>query len=197
MNTIFTSQLQVPTSNLKKPNATEATMLSQLRGLIPLLSLLAPLAAQSTTNNSTSGSTSSSSSSSSASSSSSTTSTYSCIDPSLPYASQVHRGQNTTICLYVGPSGNWNADITYKRFSVNMVADEFSSYRIPGCESSQGRILVLCLTHNFITILLQLMLRKCGRMSFSLCAYLVSMFGGDGIRSFIYTVLLLELSSLF
>jgi hypothetical protein len=78
-----------------------------------------------------------------------------------------------------------------------MVADEFSSYRIPGCESSQGRIVVLCLTHNFITILLQLMLRKCGRMSFSLCAYLVSMFGGDGIRSFIYTVLLLELSSLF
>ena len=63
-------------------------------------------------------------------------SSYSCIDPNLPY-SEVYRGQNTTICLYAGPSGNWNSDISYKRFAVNLVADEFSSYTIPGCELQQ------------------------------------------------------------
>ncbi|KAL7489282.1 hypothetical protein ACHAW6_014867 [Cyclotella cf. meneghiniana] len=86
--------------------------------LLPLLSILTPLLAQSTSNSTSGGST--------------TTSSYSCVDPRQPYAAQVNRGQNTTVCLYVGPSGSWNADITYKRFSVNVVADEFSSYRIPG-----------------------------------------------------------------
>jgi hypothetical protein len=96
------------------------TMICPFLYLLPLLSILTPLLAQSTSNSSSSGST--------------TTSSYSCVDPRQPYAAQVNRGQNTTVCLYVGPSGSWNADITYKRFSVNLVADEFSSYRIPGCE---------------------------------------------------------------
>eukprot|EP00956_Cyclotella_meneghiniana_P020635 scaffold36680_cov51-Cyclotella_meneghiniana.AAC.4 len=61
----------------------------------------------------------------------STSSSYSCIDPSLPH-STVFKGQETTICLYAGPGGDWNSDISYKRFPVNLVADEFSSYKIPG-----------------------------------------------------------------
>jgi hypothetical protein len=46
----------------------------------------------------------------------------------------VRRGETTTVCLYVGPAGNWNNNVSYKRFSVNLVADEFSSYQIPGCK---------------------------------------------------------------
>lgn len=61
---------------------------------------------------------------------------YSCIDPLNLYTTEVRKGENTTVCLYVGPDGDWNSDISYKRFSVNLVADEFSSYRIPGCEFS-------------------------------------------------------------
>ncbi|EED87213.1 predicted protein [Thalassiosira pseudonana CCMP1335] len=57
---------------------------------------------------------------------------YSCIDPLNLYTTEVRKGENTTVCLYVGPDGDWNSDISYKRFSVNLVADEFSSYRIPG-----------------------------------------------------------------
>lgn len=60
---------------------------------------------------------------------------YDCFDPTAP--SLVRRGQSTTVCLYVGPGGDWNSDIEYKRFSVNFVADEFSSYNVPGCKFDQ------------------------------------------------------------
>ena len=57
---------------------------------------------------------------------------YDCFDPTAP--SLVRRGQSTTVCLYVGPGGDWNDATNYKRFSVNLVADEFSSYNVPGCK---------------------------------------------------------------
>jgi len=58
---------------------------------------------------------------------------YDCIDPGNPeLTSIVRRGEITTLCLYVGPEGDWNDNIEYKRFSVNLQADEFSSYHIPG-----------------------------------------------------------------
>lgn len=60
---------------------------------------------------------------------------YDCIDPQNPgLTSRVEIGQNTTVCLYTGPDGDWNSNIQYKRFSVNLVADEFSNYKVPGCE---------------------------------------------------------------
>lgn len=60
---------------------------------------------------------------------------YDCIDPQNPgLTSRVEIGQNTTVCLYAGPDGNWNSNIQYKRFSINLVADEFSNYKVPGCE---------------------------------------------------------------
>jgi hypothetical protein len=62
-------------------------------------------------------------------------SSYDCVDPSNRGGTHVvRRGEPTTVCLYVGPAGNWNSNINYKRFAVNLKADEFSSYRIPGCE---------------------------------------------------------------
>ena len=65
----------------------------------------------------------------------STITSYDCVDPNdRERTHQVRRGDLTTICLYVGPDGDWNSDINYKRFSVNLVADEFSSYDVPECE---------------------------------------------------------------
>jgi len=62
-----------------------------------------------------------------------TTNSYDCIDPNNRERTvALRRGDITTICLYVGPDGNWNDDVKYKRFSVNLIADEFSSYRVPG-----------------------------------------------------------------
>mmetsp|Transcript_34590 Transcript_34590/g.63857 ORF Transcript_34590/g.63857 Transcript_34590/m.63857 type:complete len:421 (-) Transcript_34590:283-1545(-) len=58
---------------------------------------------------------------------------YDCIDPANPeITSTLRRGDLATLCLYVGPDGDWNNNIEYKRFSVNLKADEFSSYHIPG-----------------------------------------------------------------
>eukprot|EP00571_Detonula_confervacea_P012126 CAMPEP_0172313488 /NCGR_PEP_ID=MMETSP1058-20130122/20296_1 /TAXON_ID=83371 /ORGANISM="Detonula confervacea, Strain CCMP 353" /LENGTH=272 /DNA_ID=CAMNT_0013027145 /DNA_START=53 /DNA_END=871 /DNA_ORIENTATION=- len=58
---------------------------------------------------------------------------YDCVDPSnREIAHVVRRGEITTICLYVGPDGDWNSNIDYKRFSVNLISDEFSSYEVPG-----------------------------------------------------------------
>lgn len=58
---------------------------------------------------------------------------YDCVDPNnreLTYL--LRRGENTTVCLYIGPDGDWNSkDVKYKRFTFNMIADEFSSYEIP------------------------------------------------------------------
>ena len=61
---------------------------------------------------------------------------YACIDPSNPaMTTHVYRGEDTTICLYAGPGGNWNSGgVEYTRFAVNLKADEFSSYKIPKCE---------------------------------------------------------------
>lgn len=60
-------------------------------------------------------------------------SAYDCFDPNNREVTQrVRRGELTTICLYVGPGEDWNgSDISYTRFSVNLVADEFSSYEVP------------------------------------------------------------------
>lgn len=60
---------------------------------------------------------------------------YDCVDPNnRQTTAQVRRGEITTVCLYVGPSGSWNSNINYKRFSVNLIADEFANYAIPGCK---------------------------------------------------------------
>src|SRR6056300_306267 len=60
---------------------------------------------------------------------------YDCIDPQNPsLTSRVEIGKNTTVCLYAGPSGDWNSNIKYKRFSVNLIGDQFSNYHVPGCE---------------------------------------------------------------
>ena len=60
---------------------------------------------------------------------------YDCIDPQNPsLSSRVEIGKNTTVCLYAGPSGDWNSNIQYKRFSVNLIGDQFSNYHVPGCE---------------------------------------------------------------
>ncbi|KAK1735325.1 hypothetical protein QTG54_013939 [Skeletonema marinoi] len=62
---------------------------------------------------------------------------YDCIDPQNPgLTSRVEIGQNTTVCLYTGPDGDWNSNIQYKRFSVNLVADEFANYKVPGSYSA-------------------------------------------------------------
>ena len=64
-----------------------------------------------------------------------TITSYDCIDPNnREVTHQVRRGDITTVCVYVGPDGDWNNNISYKRFSVNLIADEFSSYEIPGCK---------------------------------------------------------------
>ena len=62
-------------------------------------------------------------------------SSYDCVDPNNRGGTHVvRRGELTTVCVYVGPAGNWNSNVNYKRFAVNLKADEFSSYHIPGCE---------------------------------------------------------------
>jgi hypothetical protein len=73
--------------------------------------------------------------STSATTTTTTIAAYACVDPNNRQTThQVRRGEITTVCLYVGPSGSWNSNIDYKRFSVNLIADEFSSYSIPGCK---------------------------------------------------------------
>ena len=65
----------------------------------------------------------------------STITSYDCVDPNnRELTHQVRKGDITTVCLYVGPNGDWNNNIDYKRFSVNLIADEFSSYEVPGCK---------------------------------------------------------------
>jgi len=65
----------------------------------------------------------------------STITSYDCVDPNnREVTHQVRKGDITTVCLYVGPNGDWNNNIDYKRFSVNLIADEFSSYEVPGCK---------------------------------------------------------------
>ena len=60
---------------------------------------------------------------------------YDCVDPNNRESTyRVRRGELTTVCLYIGPGGDWNSNIEYKRFSVNLIADEFSSYEVPGSE---------------------------------------------------------------
>lgn len=62
---------------------------------------------------------------------------YDCFDPNnREKTGWITRGDITTICLYVGPGGDWNENINYKRFSANLIADEFSSYDIPGSFSA-------------------------------------------------------------
>ena len=64
-----------------------------------------------------------------------TITSFDCIDPNnREVTHQVRRGDITTVCVYVGPDGNWNDNVNYKRFSVNLIADEFSNYEIPGCK---------------------------------------------------------------
>lgn len=64
-----------------------------------------------------------------------TITSFDCIDPNnREVTHQVRRGDITTVCVYVGPDGDWNDNISYKRFSVNLIADEFSNYEIPGCK---------------------------------------------------------------
>jgi hypothetical protein len=65
----------------------------------------------------------------------STITSYDCVDPNnREVTHQLRKGDITTVCLYVGPNGDWNNNIDYKRFSVNLIADEFSSYDVPGCK---------------------------------------------------------------
>jgi hypothetical protein len=66
---------------------------------------------------------------------SSSSSSFDCVDPRNPsLTSIVRKGDPTTVCLFVGPDGDWNDNISYKRFSLTLTADEFTSYEIPGCE---------------------------------------------------------------
>ena len=68
-------------------------------------------------------------------SSTSSSSSFDCVDPRNPTLTRiVRKGDPTTVCLFVGPDGDWNNNISYKRFSVTLTADEFTSYEIPGCE---------------------------------------------------------------
>jgi hypothetical protein len=67
-------------------------------------------------------------------------SSFHCVDPRSSNLNRTHivrRGEETTICLFIGPAGNWNSnDVTYKRFTFNLKADEFSSYQIPNTFNS-------------------------------------------------------------
>jgi len=71
---------------------------------------------------------------------SSSSSSFHCVDPRSSNRKRTHlvrRGEETTMCLFIGPSGNWNSDdVTYKRFAFNLKADEFSSYQIPNTFNS-------------------------------------------------------------
>jgi hypothetical protein len=68
-------------------------------------------------------------------------SSFHCVDPrssnNINRTHLVRRGEETTICLFIGPAGNWNSnDVTYTRFTFNLKADEFSSYQIPNTFNS-------------------------------------------------------------
>lgn len=83
-----------------------------------------------------------------------TISSYDCVDPTnREIAHVVRRGEITTVCLYVGPDGDWNSNINYKRFSVNLISDEFSSYEVPGSfkavEPDESNIFNADATHIF------------------------------------------------
>lgn len=43
----------------------------------------------------------------------------------------VSRLGRTTVCLTVGPGGNWNSNINYLRYTFRPKADEYSTYHIP------------------------------------------------------------------
>lgn len=64
---------------------------------------------------------------------------FECYDPNNPATRYVVRGEITTVCLFIGPGGDWNNNIQYKRFGVNLEADEFSEYEVPGCECREKR----------------------------------------------------------
>ena len=81
----------------------------------------------------------------------STITSYDCVDPNnREVTHQVRKGDITTVCLYVGPNGDWNNNIDYKRFSVNLIADEFSSYEVPGCKFVYN--LCLCIRYDMLFV---------------------------------------------
>lgn len=53
-----------------------------------------------------------------------------CVDPENP-TKKVRRGQRTTVCLGVGPDGDYAGAATYQRYSFKPITDEFSRFTIP------------------------------------------------------------------
>mmetsp|Transcript_3264 Transcript_3264/g.4951 ORF Transcript_3264/g.4951 Transcript_3264/m.4951 type:complete len:250 (-) Transcript_3264:202-951(-) len=55
-----------------------------------------------------------------------------CVNPNDPEdIGLVQIGRETTICLTVGPGGNWGEGVNYLRFNFRPEADEYSTFHIP------------------------------------------------------------------
>lgn len=55
-----------------------------------------------------------------------------CVDPNNPdVPEQVKVGSRHTICLTIGPGGNWAAGVSYIRYTFQPKGDEYSRFHIP------------------------------------------------------------------
>ena len=59
-----------------------------------------------------------------------------CVDPNNPNNPDIIQiGKPTTICLTLGPGGNWAAGVRYGRYTWRPIADQYSKFHIPKCKS--------------------------------------------------------------
>jgi hypothetical protein len=67
-----------------------------------------------------------------------------CVDPENPDAADIVKiGDRHTICLTLGPGGNWAAGVKYGRYTWRPVADQYSRFHIPDCKLAMNTIIVL------------------------------------------------------
>lgn len=60
-----------------------------------------------------------------------------CVNPNNPNQPEIIKiGSPHTICLTLGPGGNWAAGVEYGRYTWRPNADEYSRFHIPQCESN-------------------------------------------------------------
>ena len=58
-----------------------------------------------------------------------------CVDPNNPDKPEIIKiGSPHTICLTLGPGGNWAAGVKYGRYTFRPKADQYSRFHIPKCK---------------------------------------------------------------
>ena len=84
-----------------------------------------------------------------------------CVDPNNPNKPEIIQiGNPTTICLTLGPGGNWAAGVRYGRYTWRPIADQYSKFHIPKCKLIRNIVnLTTVMERN--TFLLKLLFQRC------------------------------------